>query len=97
MVRAFDSHLERGLTKMKLPPNIVDELRSREGDLRRMEPPQGVDSNVALAIQNVISESFVSGFRVVLLCCAGLSIGSAAAASFLITGNRTCRGSAMQG
>jgi MFS family permease len=89
VVRAFDSHLERGLTKMKLAPNIVEELRSREGDLRRMEPPQGVDSNVALAIQNVISESFVSGFRVVLLCCAGLSMGSVAAASLLIAGNRT--------
>jgi EmrB/QacA subfamily drug resistance transporter len=89
MVKAFDSHLERGLTKMKLPSNIVEELRSREGELRRMEPPQGLDSDIVLGIQNVISESFVSGFRVVLLCCAGLSIGSVAAAGFLITGNRT--------
>jgi EmrB/QacA subfamily drug resistance transporter len=86
MVKAFDAKLERGLTKMKLPPNIVEELRSKEGELRRMEPPQGLDPNIVLGIQNVISESFVSGFRVVLLCCAGLSIGSAVVASWLIAG-----------
>jgi len=86
MVKTFDSHLERGLTRMKLPPTIVQELRSREGELRRMEPPRGLDSNIVLGIQEVISESFVSGFRVVLLCCAGLSMGSVVVASWLIGG-----------
>ncbi len=85
MVRVFDSHLERGLTNMKLAPNIIEELRSREGELRRMEPPQGLDSNVVLGIQSAISGSFVFGFRVVLLCCAGLSIGSAGVASLSIS------------
>lgn len=86
MVKAFDSHLERGLTQIKLPPNIIEELRAREGELRRMEPPGGLDSNVALGIRELISASFVSGFRVVLLCCAGLSIASVAVAWRLITG-----------
>jgi EmrB/QacA subfamily drug resistance transporter len=89
LVKAFDSHLERGLAKMQLRPNIVEELRSREGELRRMEPPKGLDSNTALGIQEVVSASFVFGFRVVLLCCAGLSIGSVAAAGLLVAGNRT--------
>jgi EmrB/QacA subfamily drug resistance transporter len=86
MVKVFDSHLERGLTKMRLSSNIIEELRSREGELRRMEPPQGLDSDIVLGIRGVISESFVSGFRVVLFCCAGLSIGSAVVAGWLIAG-----------
>ena len=86
MIKTFDSHLERGLTKMKLAPNAIEELRSREGELRRMEPPAGVDPNTALGIQDAISASFVFGFRVVLLCCAGLSIGSVVVAAWLIAG-----------
>jgi MFS family permease len=86
MVKAFDSHLERGLTRMKLPPNIIQELRSREGELRRMEPPQGLDSNITLGIQNTIGESFVFGFRMILFCCAGLAIGSVVVAGWLIPG-----------
>jgi EmrB/QacA subfamily drug resistance transporter len=86
MVRTFDSHLERGLTKMRLPPNVIEELRSREGELHRMEPPQGLDSNIVSGIRGVISESFMAGFRLVLLCCAGLSIGSVVVAAWLIAG-----------
>jgi EmrB/QacA subfamily drug resistance transporter len=84
MVKAFDAHLEQGLTKMNLPPAIVAELRSREVELGRLEAPSGLDSKTVVAIQEAISESFVSGFRVVLLCCAGLSIGSAVVAGWLI-------------
>jgi hypothetical protein len=84
MVKAFASHLDLSLAKMKLPPNIMEELRSREGELRRREPPQGLDQKPVLGIQDAISESFVFAFRVVLLCCAGLSVGSSVLAVWLI-------------
>jgi EmrB/QacA subfamily drug resistance transporter len=86
MIRTFDSHLERGLAKMRLPSNVIEELRSREGELHRMEPPQGLDANIVSAIRGVISESFMAGFRLVLFCCAGLSIGSVVVAAWLIAG-----------
>jgi hypothetical protein len=86
MIRTFDSHLERGLAKMRLPSNVIEELRSREGELHRMEPPQGLDANKVSAIRGVISESFMAGFRLVLFCCAGLSIGSVVVAAWLIAG-----------
>jgi len=89
MVRAFDAHLERGLTKMNLPSNVMEELRSREGEFHRMEPPQDLAPNVVLGIREVISESFIFGFRFVLLCCAGLSIGSVAVAAWLVSGKET--------
>lgn len=47
LLKTFDSHLEQVLGKMNLPSNVVEELRSKEGELRRMEPPPGLDANIA--------------------------------------------------
>jgi EmrB/QacA subfamily drug resistance transporter len=77
MVKVFDRRLDDRLTNLNLPVNIVQDLRSREIELAGLQPPRGLDTDTAVAIRRAISESFISGFRVVLLCCAGLSIGSA--------------------
>ena len=84
MVNTFDSHLEQSLTKFMLPQNIVKEVRSREGELAGLEVPKGLEAHTVEGIRLAIAESFESGFRVVLLCCAGLSIGSALIAWQLI-------------
>jgi EmrB/QacA subfamily drug resistance transporter len=76
MVKNFDSHLERNLTDLMLPQITVKDIRSREAELAGIELPEGLDAHTIEAIRHAIAESFVSGFRVVLLCCAGLSIGS---------------------
>jgi EmrB/QacA subfamily drug resistance transporter len=76
MVNNFDSHLEQNLTDLMLPQNIVKDIRSREDELAGLELPEGLDAHTVEAIRHAIAEGFVSGFRVVLLCCAGLSIGS---------------------
>ena len=77
MVKVFDTGLDHRLTRRDLPANIVQDLRSREIELSGLEPPRGLDADTVAGIRQAISESFISGFRIVLLCCAGLSIGSA--------------------
>jgi EmrB/QacA subfamily drug resistance transporter len=77
MVKVFDSGLDHRLTSLNLPANIVQDLRSRDIELAGLMPRRGLDADTVAAIRRAISESFISGFRVVLLCCAGLSIGSA--------------------
>ena len=77
MMENFDSHLKQSLANLRLPSNIVQDIRSREVELAGLEPPEGLDANAIVAIRGAISESFASGFHVVLFCCAGLSIGSA--------------------
>ena len=84
MVKVFDSHLEQDLSELQLPSNVVHEIRAREIELAGLELPQGLDSNTTTALRRAISEGFLSGLRVVLVCCAGLSVGSAAAAWRLI-------------
>jgi EmrB/QacA subfamily drug resistance transporter len=84
MIKSFDAHLERGLTALSLPPNIVQDIRSRAVELAALKPPEHLDAHTVSALRVVISESFASGFRVVLLCCAALSIVSAVGAWWLV-------------
>jgi EmrB/QacA subfamily drug resistance transporter len=77
LVENFDSHLERKLTDLRLPQSVVRDVRSREVELAGLQPPQGLDAHTVAALQGAISTSFISGFRLVLLCCAGLSLASA--------------------
>ena len=84
MIKTFDAHLERNLTALSLPPSIVQNIRSREVELAALKPPEGLDAHMVLGIRAAISQSFASGFRVVLLYCAGLSIGSAVIAWRLV-------------
>src|SRR6516165_7331709 len=84
MMQNFDSRLKQSLANLMLPSNIVQDIRSREVELAGLEPPKGLDPNTIVAIRGAISESFASGFRLVLFCCAGLSIGSALVAWRLI-------------
>jgi EmrB/QacA subfamily drug resistance transporter len=77
MVKTFDAHLGRMLSSLMLPPNVVENIRSREIELAGLEPPGGMEASSVVAVQRAISESFVFGFREVLLCCAGLSVASA--------------------
>ncbi len=84
MVKAFSSRLEESLKDLQLPQNIVQDVRSKEIDLASLELPPGLDENAAAAIQRAISESFRSGYRLVLLSCAGLSAASTLVAWKLI-------------
>jgi EmrB/QacA subfamily drug resistance transporter len=85
MMKNFDAHLERSLATLSLPPNIIQEIRSREVELAALKPPEGLDAHTVSTVRSAISESFASGFRVVLLSCAALSIGSALVAWRLVT------------
>ena len=89
MVKVFDARLDLRLTNLNLPANIVQDIRSREIELAGLQPPQGLDANTVATIRNAISESFVSGFRAVLLGCAGLSIVSALIAWRLVSRGAT--------
>jgi EmrB/QacA subfamily drug resistance transporter len=77
MVKVFAGRLDHHLANLNLPANIIQDLRSREIELAGLEPLPGLDADTVRTIRRAISESFIWGFRVVLLCCAGLSISSA--------------------
>jgi EmrB/QacA subfamily drug resistance transporter len=79
-VKLFGVSLNRALAGEKLPPGILDYLRSNEIKLAGMDLPAGLDANTRGLIKSSISHAFVFGFRGIMLVCAGLSLVSAAVA-----------------
>jgi EmrB/QacA subfamily drug resistance transporter len=80
MVKVFSTHFNRSLATLPLNSETVREIRSKEIDLAGMDLPKNLDANASAALRNAVSQAFLSGFRLILFSCAGLSIASAAVA-----------------
>jgi EmrB/QacA subfamily drug resistance transporter len=72
------------------PLNLSDaaraELASQESRLAAVRPPPELGGDAKLAVERAVEDSFVAGFRVVLLICAALALTSALCAWLLIEG-----------
>jgi EmrB/QacA subfamily drug resistance transporter len=84
MVYAFRSCLGRKLLHIPLPAEALQAIRRDEIKLAGLQVPGGLDPGQAEAARVAVQESFVFGFRIVMLICAGLSLGSAAVAGVMI-------------
>jgi preprotein translocase subunit SecG len=91
MVKAFGSHLEQSLRNLELSQNIIQDIRLKEIELASLELPPGLDENAVAAIQRAISESFRSGYRLVLLSCVGMAAASTLVAWKLIASKEEIR------
>ena len=77
MVSAFSSHFNRGVAGLQLSPDTVQNLQSNETKLAALTVPAGIDPPTATKITDAIDQSFVFGFRLVMLICAAMSLVSA--------------------
>jgi EmrB/QacA subfamily drug resistance transporter len=84
MVKAFASQLNPSLAHQMLPPGVLAELQANETKLAGLQVPSGLSPGMNAAISGSIQEAFLFSFRVVMLICAGLSLGSAAVTCSLI-------------
>jgi MFS family permease len=84
MVNAFGSRLNRGLTDLVLPPAILQQVQADVIKLAGLPVPTGLDPGTTAAVRQLIAQAFVSGFRIVMLICAGLSVASAVVAGLMI-------------
>ena len=89
MVKAFASRLDDSLARLALSPAILHNLHTNEIKLAGLEVPGEVNPTTKIAIKESVGESFVFGFRVVILICAGLSLASAAIAWLMISQKAT--------
>jgi hypothetical protein len=81
---AFSATLEARLQSMDLPGGVRSEMEAAKADLGAAEAPEGVDAGTAARIERAIDESFVAGFRAVMVVSAGLALTSALAAALLV-------------
>jgi EmrB/QacA subfamily drug resistance transporter len=77
MVAAFARSLRASLVILHLDPDVVRDLESNVARLGALEAPPGLDSRIAAQVHDVIAGSFAFGFRIIMLICAGLALGSA--------------------
>jgi EmrB/QacA subfamily drug resistance transporter len=80
MAAAFAHSLRHSLEGLHLKAGVVQQLESNVAKLGSLDAPSGVDPQTASMIRSAIAESFIFGFRLIMLLCAGLAIASAAVA-----------------
>jgi EmrB/QacA subfamily drug resistance transporter len=85
MVSAFSYRMNQSLKQLNIPADVARALQSNEMKLAALSVPSGTDSSTAAALKTSIDGAFVSGFRLIMLICAGLSVASAAFAWRMIT------------
>ena len=86
---AFSANLDARLESMNLAGEVRSEMEAAKADLGAAKAPEGVDARTAAEIERAIDESFVAGFRTVMLVCVGLALASALAAALLVNDRRS--------
>jgi MFS family permease len=84
IVQSFNHELDRRLARIEISPEVrrsVDEQRVRLGGA---ELALTIEERTRTALQQAIKESFVFGFRIVMLTAAGLALVSAVVAFTVI-------------
>jgi hypothetical protein len=76
MLQSFNRHLSRDLAKMNISAETRQDVDAQRIKLAAMRVPAELRPSV--------DESFVAGFRIVMLINAGLALGSAATAWLMI-------------
>jgi EmrB/QacA subfamily drug resistance transporter len=84
MLWSFSNRLDRSLAGVPLSTVQRKEIKSDYVQLAALEIPPGLDRNTSNEIKTSINQAFVSGFRLVMLICAGLSVLGAAQSWWLI-------------
>ena len=84
VLHVFNRELDQRLARLDVPPEVhrsIDEQRVR---LAGAEVPPSIDDQTRVAVTQAINESFVVGFRVVMMMAIGLALVSAICALIMI-------------
>jgi EmrB/QacA subfamily drug resistance transporter len=84
MLQEFNQSLDGRLPGLRLTPVARGELTQQRDKLAGAELPRKMDANTRDLVRRAIDDSFVKGFRVVMVLSVVLAIGSAVSALILI-------------
>ena len=91
MLQVFKAHLNHRLISANLPGSVVQSVQTQSARLAAIDIPENVSPGTQQLIRRAIDESFVSGFRWVMVIGAALAVASAVTALFWIGGTTTAR------
>jgi EmrB/QacA subfamily drug resistance transporter len=82
----FSASLDSNLNALALPPGVRSMVIAQQNKLVGIGIPAGLSSATHAAVQNAISVSFITSFRVIMLIGAALALASALCSFLLIEG-----------
>jgi MFS family permease len=85
----FDVRLERKLDSTSFDPEMKQAVMDQRSRLTQIEPPTALNDDQRAMLKQAIDESFIAGFRWVMLVSAGLAVLSALSAWAMIEGKST--------
>jgi amino acid transporter len=88
MAVTFDRSLDEDLDRLDLPNATVREIDADRNQLAGLEAPADLSVEQRAAVARDVDESFVSGFRVVMIVSAVMALASGVAAAFTVSGKR---------
>jgi EmrB/QacA subfamily drug resistance transporter len=91
MLQSFNNHLDQRLAGLAIPADVMQALASERTKLAAAEIPSTSDPALAHALKQVISDSFVTGFRRVVVVAMILALLSGLSAWLLIEGKTVSR------
>jgi nitrate/nitrite transporter NarK len=77
LISAFKNSLDSHLAHLSLSPGVRHIVDAQHAKLAGIQLPAGINSQVHAALKLAIDESYVSGFRLAALVCAGLALAGA--------------------
>ena len=89
MVSVFRHSLQHALVGLNLAPDVLRDIQSNTIKLAGLELLTTVDATTSAAIRSAIAKSFVLGFRVIMMVCAGLAVASSVVVALMIRPSRT--------
>jgi EmrB/QacA subfamily drug resistance transporter len=84
----FSNSLATQLSLLHVPAAIQQALILQQNKLVGIEIPAGLNTSTHAAVQQAISESFITGFRVVMLIASALAVCSSLSSLLLIEGKK---------
>jgi hypothetical protein len=84
----FSMSLDNRLDSMELSGEVRSEMEAEKIHLGAAEAPEDVKAGTAGHIERAIDESFVTGFRAIMLVSAGLALASALVAALFVSDRR---------
>jgi hypothetical protein len=84
MTTTFNTHLDQRMQALRASPTVQQAIDAQREKLGAIDIPAGVSDAVSVALRESINESFLVGFRIVMLTAAGLSLACALCAALVI-------------
>jgi EmrB/QacA subfamily drug resistance transporter len=85
MVAAFKHRLLDCFANVNISPSIVGDVQSNAIKLAGLDLPRSLDAKTASVIRAQVAQSFIFGFRIIMLISSGLAMASSGVVMLMVT------------